>query len=503
MSEAITNGHIRYFFKGTAAVSAGRAVGEGLNYLGFVAVARWFGIETAGIFFLALSILNVLSVATRLGLDNSLIKYSAEYLYKKTYKRISALLSIAIICISAFSVFLLGGWVGAQNWLVPLFSTPHTYWMVTIMLMALPCYSIATVLVSATRGAKNINYHVALTFVLFPAAFLILLLATRSTPWRDCAPFVSYAVGTLLFCGAAVWAVRRMYRFRLMLRVFGTRLFRDLFVYSIPLWISSLVCILYLRTDLFFVSQFFDDRALGIYSSGIKTAAGISILLATSNLVIGPLFSELHVRRAFGEMGVIFQIMCKWISVMGLLAMGGYLLFLNQFLQLFQIRGNEFQLIFLLLGFGQLFNAVTGPVGTLLTMTGNQKFMMVNDIVFYIMDLMLLTACIVWFGLPGAALATAVTILMTNVSRAVQVYRKYTIHMFNRQSAALLGFGAVSLALLAWLRLGPLDPVMNWWVSGIGFLVYAAVMALFVWAFCLQREDRELIERLRRRLGAA
>ena len=39
MSEAITNGHIRYFFKGTASVSVGRAVGEGLNYLGFVAVA--------------------------------------------------------------------------------------------------------------------------------------------------------------------------------------------------------------------------------------------------------------------------------------------------------------------------------------------------------------------------------------------------------------------------------------------------------------------------------
>ena len=105
--------------------------------------------------------------------------------------------------------------------------------------------------------------------------------------------------------------------------------------------------------------------------------------------------------------------------------------------------------------------------------------------------------------MPGAALTTAVIILLMNVSRAVQVYRKFAIHMFNRQNAALLVFGAVSLALLAWLRLGPLDPVMNWWVSGIGFLVYAAVMGLFVWAFCLQREDRELIDRLRRRLGAA
>jgi len=503
MSEAITNGHIRYFFKGTAAVSVGRAVGEGLNYLGFVAVARWFGIETAGIFFLALSILNVLSVATRLGLDNSLIRYSAEFLYKRTYKRISALLSIAIICTFAFSVIVLGGWLGAQSWLVTLFSAPRTYWMVTVTLMALPCYSIATVLVSATRAVENINYHVALTFVLFPAAFLILLTATRSTPWRDVAPFVSYAAGAFLFCGAAVWAVRRIYRFRLMLRVFGTRLSRDLFAYSMPLWISSLVCMLYLRTDLFFVSQFFDDRALGIYSSGIKTAAGISILLATSNLVVAPLFSELHVRGAVAEMGVIFQIMCKWITAMGLLAMAGYLLFMNQLLSLFQIQGRDIQLIFLLLGLGQLFNAVTGPVGMLLTMTGDQKFMMANDIVFYLMDLMLLTAGIVWFGLPGAALATAAVILLVNVSRAVRVYRKHGIHMFNRPNAALLGFGAVSLALLAWLRLGPLDPVMNWWLSGIGFLVYVAVMATIMWMFCLQPEDRELIDRLRRRLGAA
>ncbi|HQK88968.1 MAG TPA: oligosaccharide flippase family protein, partial [Acidobacteriota bacterium] len=257
MGETSTNTSIRYFFKGTVAVSAGRAVGEGLNFLGFVAVARWFGIEIAGVFFLALSILNVMSTATRLGLDNSLIKYSSECLYKRTFNRISILLSIAIIGISVFSVIVLGGWLGARNWLAPLFSTPRAYWMVTVILMALPCYSVATVLVSATRGAKNINYHVALTFVLFPVAFLILLLATRNAPWQDFAPFASYAVGTLLFCGAAVWAVRRMYRFRLMLRVFGTRLSKNLIIYSLPLWISSLISILYLRTDLFFVSQFF------------------------------------------------------------------------------------------------------------------------------------------------------------------------------------------------------------------------------------------------------
>jgi len=503
MSEAITNGHIRYFFKGTASVSVGRAVGEGLNYLGFVAVAQWFGIEIAGVFFLALSILNVASTATRFGLDGSLVKFTSEYLYRQASRRVSILLSIAVICVTVFGVAVLGGWLAGRPWLAPRFSSPGQYWMITAVLTALPFFSVATVLVSATRGARNINYHVALTFVLFPAAFLLALLLSRGTRWGDYAPFVSYAAATVLFCGAAVWAVRRMYRFRFRLRVLGSLLRQRLLLYSYPLWISSLIGILYLRTDLFFVSQFFDDRALGVYSSGIKTAAGISILLATSNVVVAPVFSELHVRRAFGEMGVIFQIMCKWISVMGLLAMGGYLLFLNQFLHLFQIRGNESQLIFLLLGLGQLFNAVTGPVGMLLMMTGEQKFLMVNDICFYAADLLLLALGIAWLGLPGAALTTAVIILLMNVSRAVQVYRKFAIHMFNRQNAALLVFGAVSLALLAWLRLGPLDPVMNWWVSGIGFLVYAAVMGLFVWAFCLQREDRELIDRLRRRLGAA
>jgi O-antigen/teichoic acid export membrane protein len=501
MGEAVLNSHIKYFFKGTSAIFAGKALGEGLNYIGFIAVARWFGIDIAGVFFLGLSILNVVSTTTRFGMDGSIVKYTAEYFCRGAHKRISILLSIAILFVGIFSILILGGWLGAQNWLASQFSSTDKYWMISVMLVAMPFFSLATVLISATRGAKKINYHVALTFVFFPAVFLFFLFLTKDTTWRGFAPFVSYGLATVLFCGAAVWAVRRVYRFRLILPVLGTSLQKKLLVYSYPLWISSLLGILYLRTDLFFVSHFFDDYSLGVYSSGIKTAAFISIFLATSNVVVAPLFSELNFRNNFGDMGMIFRIMCKWISLMGMLAMAGYLLFMNQILQLFDVQGTEVQAVFILLGFSQLLNAVTGPVGTLLMMTGNQRFLMYNDLIFYSVHLISLSVFIRWLGIPGAAVSTVIIILLMNISRSVKVYRQYSIHIFNRQNIALLAFGTMLLSLLMWLRCGPFGYHIGWWPA-LGYLVVVvAGSGLFVYLFCLQQEDRQLMEELKRRLG--
>jgi len=490
--------NLKIFFQGISFFFAGRMLGEGLNYFTFVLIARWYGINIAGIFFLSLSILNVLSMVARFGMDGSIVKYVSEFLCKRNKNRVRIILSTSLATVLCISIILLVLWYLFFPYIKPYLSSTNNSLFISIMILALPFFSMASILVSATRGMKNVKYHIFLMFIVFPVSFLAILSVCRLLKYSEISPFISYFLSTIILFGASFLVVKRLFKLRLNIPRIRSNLSRSILSYSLPLLISGLLNLLLVRTDLFFIAYFFDNTMLGIYSSGIKTAVMISFFLMTTNFVMAPIFSELYVLKQIVEMKQIFQIINKWIVFLSLIGMLFLIFFLDVVLSIFQIPSDESSIIFIALGFSQFFNAISGPVGTILVMTQSQRFLMKNDLFFYFLHIIFLPLFIQWLGPVGAAAATCLSIFFVNVSRSVKVYRTLAVHTFNRHTVRLFLMGIAVLALSAWFRFQ--HPTGFSLVEAlVSFSVIGVFLMVFFTVFCFQSEDKELVNWILRR----
>ena len=72
---------------------------------------------------------------------------------------------------------------------------------------------------------------------------------------------------------------------------------------------------------------------------------------------------------------------------------------------------------------GQLINSLAGPVGFLMTMTGHQKEVSFVTVICFLLNVLLNVALIPIWGMHGAAVATAVTIILFNLVLYILVQR--------------------------------------------------------------------------------
>jgi len=435
---------------------------------------------------------------SRCGMDGTMVKFVSEYLCKNNLKRISFILTTSLVIVLGISATLVIFWIGLRPFVIRYISSNDAFGLMSIMIVGLPFFSMASIIISATRGTKDVKYHVFLMFLLFPTSFLVLMTLFFLSNYGNSSPFVAYWIAVFILFLAAFFVANRLFGITFRLSFSRSRLTKMFVSYSFPLWISSLLSLLFLRTDLFFVAHFFDEKILGVYSSGIKTAALISIFLTVSNFVIAPLFSEMHARQRYSEIKDMFQVVNKWIFLLSLLCMTGLIFFSDLVLSLFKIKTEDGLIIFIILGFSQLINAMGGPVGTILMMTHSQKFLMKNDLLIYVIHLIILPFLIGLYGAAGAAAATCLSIFFVNLSRSVKVYRTLAVHTFNRHTVRLFLMGIAVLALSAWFRFQ--HPTGFSLVEAlVSFSVIGVFLMVFFTVFCFQSEDKELVNWILRR----
>jgi len=142
--------------------------------------------------------------------------------------------------------------------------------------------------------------------------------------------------------------------------------------------------------------------------------------------------------------------------------------------------------VLVILAFGEMINALTGPAGNLLVLTGQQR------ISVRILTLGV-TVCIgfnLWliplYGAVGAAFSMALGLIVINILRALVIRSKYGIVADIRNIVSLYSLLFMGTGIMLWLRYG----------AGINLLVLAitAFSFLGLLTFWWLRQDWDLIK---------
>jgi O-antigen/teichoic acid export membrane protein len=403
-----------------------QATGLVLKYASQILLARWMdSVGEYSAFAIAFTWTQLLAVGAALGLTTAALRFIPEYVTKGEDARLVGFLGRSRqLVIAAGLVIAAAGTL----MLMVVEDRPLQLSALRIGLWLVPLYALAELQMQSVRATRKVASAFLPSFVLQPIFLIAAALAWLE--WRGELTAVSGVVSLVL----AVAAVAVVQRFALVRAIpetirntapeYETRRWLNV---SVPLLLSAAFLMLMSNTDVILLGMMRGDGEAGIYFAASRTARQAAFMLAAVNAIVAPLISGQIAGGDRQRLQRLVHLAAAMVFIPSLVV-AVVLLALNQWI--LGLFGTEYLAarnpLFVLV-IGQLVNALTGPVGFLLSLGGHER----SSTMVYgwcaLMNIGLNALLIAQFGITGAAVATSFSLAVANLWLTVLVVRHLRI----------------------------------------------------------------------------
>ncbi len=417
--------HMVEVIKGTSVAFSLKVLGAGISFGFNVLLARVFGAEGSGVYFLALTMTSIGTVFGRIGLDNALLRFVAIGqsagdwpLVKGVYGKGFAFAFFASTAMTLL-IYTLSPWIASSVFSKPDLKAPMQW-------MSLAIVPIALVMLYAEvlKGLKRIRDSQLLQGVTIPALSILGLLVVGSSYGINGAVW-AYTFAAFVSCliGLMLWRLATP-QLKGIKGSFNTGKLLDS---SIPLFRISVMNLSMNWVPIFMLGIWGTKADVGIFGVATRIAMLTSFILISVNSIAAPKFATLYREKNFTSLSSTARNATKLIAV---LASPLLLLFIVAPAWVMGIFGPEFRggsSLLVILAIGQYINVATGPVGFLLMMSGNERLMS-NIITSVALANILLNIILIPLAGPlGAAIANATCLASMNLISAYFVWSRLRI----------------------------------------------------------------------------
>lgn len=428
---------------------AGMAFRLGLSFVVVLIAARYLGKADYGAVSVGTTILTSVSTLTMLGLGQGISGYLPRVSSPNDKRGI--LVSSFVIVMSISTAVGVSIAVFAEPLAVRVFKDRSLTPIIQVCALGIPAANLAQLSVSAIRGKKQTLPKVIVDD--------IVLLGSRVL-----------AIGLFISLGAGALAVASTYPLSFLASaLFGSyflvrhtsliadvevsSMHRELLAYSLPLWISASMGIVYSAFDTFVLAYFSQVGDVGVYKVVYPLSHHLSIILISLGYIVLPTFSELYSNDDLGEMRSYYQSVSTWIFVGTLPPFLILLLFGKPLIRtLFGAEYISGHTALSILAFGFFVHSVVGPNAEVLKSIDEPRLVMIDDGLSAALNLVLNFTLVPRYSFLGAAVATMVSYIFMNGAYSYQLYRKTGIHPFSRKYVVLV---VVSTLLVLFFKTGP------------------------------------------------
>lgn len=394
------------------------------QYLLVFTLARLYGPAVMGNFTIALTILQLFAILTQLGLDNRLVRVVAAANNAQDIDRIrtSYLQSLRLTLVSSVLgsafIFFFSGWI-ASAW----FHKPQLEESLRYIGIALTPFVLMGLNGAGFRGLKNMT-----GFLLFRGLipFLAVIPLFFST---SLSPAFAYTFATFILCAGSFitwYQYASLEKGVIATKESATQILTEAF----PMMLTGSIFFLLNWTDNLMLGILRTETEVGLYDTGFKIASASGIVLMAFNSIQAPQISanftagkiNLLNRQVQQATKLIFYITVPFTLVL--------FIFPEWILNIF---GPEFiaaKNTMLILAFGNFINCISGSVGILLQMTGNQqvynKIVVIAAVGSIVLNFYLIPA----YGIAGAAISSCLAKIFHNIASVIYAYRKMGVLTF-------------------------------------------------------------------------
>ena len=417
--------HMQELLRGASVAFVLKILAAGLAFGLNVVLARLLGAEDSGVFFLAFTIVLIVAAIGRVGMENALIRFIAANVTVAKPAKVLGVYRKAMFYSLIAAAFLSALLYQLAPWLSQaIFTKPELTKPLTIMAIAVVPLSLLTLHAHALQGLKNIAESILVLSVTVP--LLTCLISILFVPGYGInAAVLGYLVSTILTLLLGRWFWRKaVYSFEAHSAGFNRN---ELLASSMPLFGVVLMNMVITWSPMLFLGVWESSANVGIYSAASRTAMLTSFVLVAVNSIAAPKFAALYQQGNIDTLGAVAR---KSAKIMVVLASPILLLFLLIPEWILSVFGEQFKqgaVVLMILAVGQFVNVLTGSVGYLLMMSGNELILRNNLLFCITIGTILNFYLIPKFGMVGAAISAAFVLSIQNIIAMIMVRKKLNI----------------------------------------------------------------------------
>lgn len=299
--------------------------------------------------------------------------------------------------------------------------------MAAVQFVLMPAAAAAYFLSFCVQSAHSRLIGALLRNTLLPAMLIMLWLGASA--WQRSLPVAAETVvwtSAFYYAAAAVvalWLVRGRVR---SLPAQGTgemgERLRSILKSSLPMLVFSSSFLIVNQTDVIMIGYFLPSHEVSNFAFAAKLAALPSIGLLAVNILVPPIISTMSSAGRKGDMQTLMIAFGSFAGaayvIVAALIVPVSLLLANWA----GVAGWEWTACMIILLAGQAFNVLTGSCGYLLTMSGHQTIAARSTVIAAIANIALNLALLPVLGIIGVALATAISVAVSNVYMAHRAF---------------------------------------------------------------------------------
>jgi len=432
-SEVSNVKELRKILSGSVIIFLGKIINAVSQYILILMLGRFLGPAEVGLFFIGRAIMRFTNISGTLGFPGSLLKFVPEYMVKKQYYSVRYIIDFAYVstfCLSLlFSLVLYSVSFFLSN---NIFKDQNLTPVIKLFSMCLPLFAIFTITIASIRSFRDMFSLSMVENIIFPAGSIVTALFIFNF-YRSLSSFiVAYAIGIIMAIIFGFYFLQKSLPIRFDEN--PSKISKGhLINFSLPFMGSGIIGFSLMWMDSFMLGYFTSMEEVGIYNGAARIALFSNIILASVNTVFGPSISKYFATDDLNNLKMAYKTTVRWIIHISL-PFYLFIFFLSE--KIMGLYGTQFiagSYALIILSFGQLVNISVGSAGYLLTMTGNPKTELLNQIITVVLNFSLNWYLIPLMGINGAALATTVSIVIVNGLRLFENYSHLRIQPFSIQ----------------------------------------------------------------------
>ena len=406
-----------------------------------VILARGLGTSGYGVYSMSFTILTLASFLCLFGLSKGVVHFISKNTEDKN--RIRQIANHTFRFVLASSVILGLVLFFTRNYLASFFGMPSLSQMLVLFALSLPFFALFEIFTRIFEGFTLMRFGVILRDigqnVIFIPLALVFLYLNFSLFGAGMAFLISYAA---IFLVSFYFTIKKV---NFLNAGKNSRLRWELINYSWPLMLSSFIYLLLNKIDIIFLGHFSTSAVVGGYS----VASDLSHILIFLNVIVLPVFfpvmSGLFGKGRIVEAGNLFRKTTKFLVALTLPLLVVFVVFSREIL--LYIFGAEYAGAYkflIILAFSSFFALASGPIDIFLSSMNRPRWVLFNNLVALVLNLVLNYILILKMGPIGVAVATLVSVFIQNY---LGIFQIWLVDKIRPYSAVLIRPVIVSAAL--------------------------------------------------------
>lgn len=384
-----------------------------------VFISRKLGASEAGLYFLAYSIVFFLASLFRIGLDETIVKFTGRVYGSPEQGRLKSALykaiSIAILPTLAITLLL---FLFSNEISVYIFEKPNFSPVLRNIAFACLFLSLSILISKSLQGCKKIVSSIYILNVSNSVLLISMIVMFGKINAAELSFYFFICTAITFTTSSVIWLFHNKNIDYINLPT------QEIYKSCLPLWIVVIMG-QFVQWSSQIISGFYlqpDD--ISLLATAQRMATSTSFVLLAVNMVVAPRFAKLYGENNIIKLEKLAKGSIRIMLFISVPITTFIMLFPGLIMSIFGAEFTKGATVLQIICLGQVINVLAGSVGLLLTMSGHERDLRTVTLISGPIALILPFMLIPIYGINGAAYSTAISMIIQNLIAAFLVKRR-------------------------------------------------------------------------------